>query len=179
MNSNETNTQLNQELLAKSKNDVSVMYDPVGSHAATHFEDTPNLKELVVEIIIGLKLEGQEVATHVDMGRIVGTCDVVEVDESDEIVYGQRKNRADDGLVPFAKSRPAEPCRNVALHLLPQDDGTHLLSSAWVGNFDNDDEPFPGSADATENSADYWSRRAFVYGSQEIVAGTETDVYPW
>ena len=167
-----------QKLIARSKNGVSVMYDPIGSHAATHLEDTPPLKALVAEIIEGLNLEGQEIARHFNMGRIVGTRDVVKVDKSDEIVYGQRKNRANDGLVPFTKSRPAEPSHNVAVHLLPQKDGTYMLASAWIGTFDND-ELFPGSKHANERSIDYWSHRAFVYGSQEIVTGTETNICPW
>lgn len=178
MNAKEVIKKPTQELIAKSKNGVGVTYDPVGSHAATHFDDTPNLKELVAEVIGNLDLDGQEFASYVDMERIVGTCDVVKVDKADEIVYGQRKNRAEDGLVPFTKSRPAEPCQNVALHLLPQEDGTYMLSSAWIGTFD-DDEPFPGSINANERSIDYWSRYAFVYGSQEIVSGTETNIRPW
>lgn len=168
-----------KELLAVSKNGVAVHYDPIYSHAATHFEDTPQLKELVQEIIEGLELQGQEIATHLDMGRVVGTCDVVEVDDTDQILYGKRKNRDEDGLVPFTKSRQGESCRNVAVHLVPQNDGGYILSSAWIGTFGEDDEPFPGSPHATERSVDFWSKRAFVYGSQEIVAGTETTKKPW
>ena len=72
-----------QKLIAKSKNGVSVMYDPIGSHAATHLEDTPPLKELVAEIVQNLMLEGQEVKRHFNMGRVIGTCDVVKVDKRD------------------------------------------------------------------------------------------------
>lgn len=67
-----------------------------------------------------------------DMGRIIGTHDVVEVDNTDEVIYGVRKNRHDDGLVPFTKSRSAEPCRYVALQLVPQKDDTYELSSAGL-----------------------------------------------
>lgn len=154
------------------------MYDSINSHAATHFEDTPQLESLVREVISNLDLKGQEVATHIDMGRVVGTCDVVDVDEDDKLVYGMRKNRAEDGLVPFVKGRQGGICQYVAVHLLPQPDKTYLLSSAWVGTFD-DDEPFPNSPDANGRSVEFWNKHAFVYGSQEIVAGTETKIRPW
>lgn len=167
------------QFLAPSKNGVKVFYDPIGSHAATHFEDTPNLQSLVIEIIGNLELNGQEIACDFDMGRVVGVCDVVAVDKADEIVYGMRKNRADDGLVPFAKNRQGDPCRLVAIHLVPQADGSYILSSAWIGTFGEDDEPFPLSSKATERSAEFWDRHAFVYGSQEIIAGTETTVKSW
>lgn len=165
--------------IGKSSNDVIVNFDPVNSHASTHFEDKPQLKELVAKVIGKLDLQGQEIATHVDMNTAVGTCDVVKVDESDEIVYGMRKNRSEDGLVPFTKTRQGEPCPFVAVHLVPQPDKTYILSSAWIGTFGDDDEPFPNSPDATERSVEFWNKHAFVYGSQEIVAGTETLKRPW
>ena len=166
-------------MLCQSKNKMRVFYDPIYSHAVTHFEDTPQLKELVAEAISSMNLVGQEVATHVDMARIVGTCDVVNVDNSDEIVYGVRKNRNDDGLVPFTKSRKGESSPYVAMHLIPQVDDTYILSSAWIGTFEDDDEPFPQSPNATGRSVNFWNKHAFVYGSQEIMAGTETTSCPW
>lgn len=169
----------NLELIGKSKNGVNVAYDPVRSHAAMHFEANPQLKSLVAEAVRGMDLDGEVVKTHIDMGRTVGVRDVVETDDTDEIVYGMRKNCEDDGLVPFTKTREGTPCPFVALHLVPQQDNSYVLSSAWVGTFDNDDEPFPSSPNATENSIDYWNRHAFVYGSQEIVPGTETTACPW
>lgn len=67
------------------------------------------------------------------------------------------------------------------MHLIPQADGTYVLSSAWIGIFGgkNEDEPFPQSPDATNRSIDFWNKRAFVYGSQEIVPGTVTTARPW
>lgn len=168
-----------QQHIANSKNGINVTYDPVHSHAATHFEDTPQLKGLVREVISHLDLNGQDIARHYDMGRIVGTCDVVTVNESDEIVYGIRKNREDDGLVPFVKNRHGDDCPYVAVHLVPQADKSYMLSSAWVGTFGDDDEPFPLSKDANERSADFWNKHAFVFGSQEILSGTETNSCPW
>ncbi|MDB5176325.1 MAG: hypothetical protein JWM81_1183 [Candidatus Saccharibacteria bacterium] len=175
----ETRVRGRLQLIAESKNGVKVYFDTVSSHAATHLQDAPELERLVAEVVSKLELKGQEVAAHFDMGRIVGTCDVVAVSEKDEIVYGMRKNRDDDGLVPFVKNRDGEPCPFVAVHLLPQPDTSYLLSSAWIGTFGEDDEPFPKSHDANERSVDFWSSHAFVYGSQEIIKGTETTVRPW
>jgi|SRR5665213_2729465 len=168
-----------QKLIATSRNGIHVTYDPVHSHAATHLEDTPQLKELVKEVMSNLDLNGQEVAQHYNMRRVVGTCDVVTVGHIDKVVYGIRKNRENDGLVPFVKNRRGDDCPYVALHLIPQTDNTYVLSSAWIGTFGEDDEPFPMSKDAHERSVDFWNKHAFVYGSQEIVAGTETTICPW
>lgn len=167
------------ELLAKSKNNVPVYYDPVNSHAATHLEDTMGLKDLVKEAISNLVLSGLEYSSHIDMGRVIGACDVVNVNEGDEIVYGIRKNRKDDGLVPFVKNRQPEPCSTVALHLVPREHGSYILSSAWIGVMDPEDQPFPQSPNATDKSIEYTDMHAFIYGTQEIIEGTETPIKPW
>lgn len=171
-------TRCMQKFLCKSKNGVSVTYDPVHSHAATHLEDTPQLAGLVAEVTGNMDLTGQAVAQHVDLGRIIGTCDVVAVDETDSIIYGIRKNRYDDGLVPFTNTRKAQSCRYVTVQLVPKRDGTYELLSAWIGTWD-DDEPFPLSQNANARSIDYWSHFAFVLGSQEIVPGTRSTTRPW
>lgn len=168
----------NLEFLCNSANGKKVFFDNVDSHASTHLEDTPQLKNLVTEVISNMDLGEQEIATHVDMGRVIGVCDVVDTDEKDEIIYGVRKNRKEDGLVPFTKTRKARPCSSVAIHLMLKPDNSYELLSTWIGEFGND-EPFPQSPDATSRSIDFWSKRAFVYGSQEIVLGTETSFRPW
>lgn len=166
--------------IGKSQNGIDVLYDPVYSHAATHLEDTPDLKDLVSEVISALELNGQEIKAHFDMGRIVGTDNMIDVDGTDEIVYGARKNRLHEGLVPFVKNREPQPCPYVTVLLVPKADATYVLLSAWIGVYDEEnDEPFPQSPDATPQSAEFWSKHAFVYGSQEIIAGTETAERPW
>jgi dipeptidase E len=66
----------------------------------------------------------------------------------------------------------------VALALEPAD-GHYILASAWIGVFNKDNVPFPQSSRATERSVVFWKTRAFVYGSQEIIEGTETTAAPW
>jgi hypothetical protein len=164
--------------IAVSKNGIPVVFDPLHSHAATHLEDTPGLANLVREVISDMNLTGQIVASHFDMGRAVGTCDVVITDSSDEIVYGLRKNRVEDGLVPFTKSRKGEQSNYIALQIVPENNQRYILTSAWIGTFD-DDEPFPLAENANERSRKYWNEHAFVYGSQEIIEGSETVTRPW
>jgi len=167
----------NQIFLCKSRNGVNVTYDPIYSHASTHFHDTPQLKSLVTEVVGKMDLNGQEIATHVDMERVVGTCDVVAVDNTDEIIYAIRKNRENDGLVPFTKTRKPQPCRFVSVHLEPKKDGSYELASTWIGTFN--DEPFPEASDANDKSVEYWNCFAFVWGSQEIIPSSETTICPW
>ena len=163
--------------LCVSKNGKQVYFDSEHSHAATHFADTPQLKALVREVLQNTNIEDENLEFDLDMGREIGTCDVVETDTTDVIVYALRKNRTEQGYVPFTKSRPAQPDSNISISLVADTDGTYHLSSAWIGTWD--DPPFPGQPHATPERRPYWSTHAFVWGSQEIEPGSELRNCPW
>lgn len=165
------------ETLCTSANGVEVVYDPVNSHTATHFNDAPELKSLAKELLRSLRLEGELVAKDVDMGRTIGNSDVVEVDESDEIVYAMRKHREDQGFVPFAKSQKAKPSSLISIYLVRRDPKTYELLSVWIGEYES--PMFPQMNNATPESIPYWKQHAFVWGSQEIIPSTERPDCPW
>lgn len=166
-----------EEFLCMSANGKSVVFDPVGSHASTHFHDAPGLRGEVVGLIKSLVLESDLIARDYDMGRVIGNNNVVEIDDTDELVYAMGKLREDQGYVAFTKSRPSAPCTKISVHLIKQDDTTYSLYSAWVGEYES--PPFPQMTIATDESIPFWSKHAFVWGSQEIIPGTETHKCPW
>lgn len=167
----------NFEQLCLSANGKKVFYDGVNSHTATHFEDKPELRTLVVEALSKMDLIGQVVGLDIDMGRVVGASDVVEVDSSDDIVYAMRVQREDQGHVPFTKSREVKPSSLISVYLVEIDEESYELSSAWIGEFDSPN--FPQMEDAPPESIEYWSKHAFVWGSQKIIPGTELSECPW
>lgn len=168
----------NMELLCQSANVRPVYFDSVNSHTATHFADKPSLREIVAGILVKKELSGPIVIIDEDIGEPIGVSDVVEIDETDEIVYAMRILREEQGYVPFTKSRAAQPCSHVSMHLVElEDNRAYELASAWIGEYES--PPFPGDAQATAESRDYWSKRAFVWGSQTIIPGTELSSCPW
>jgi len=166
-----------RKFLCASKNGKQIYYDPVDSHAATHFGDTAGLKKLVVEVLKNRYLNNNNTKFDVDVGRVIGTTDVVEVDDTDDIIYAIRKNRREQGYVPFTRSRKAQDSSYISISLILEPDGSYTLSSAWVGKWD--DPPFPQEPHAKPESKDYWHKHAFVWGSQEIETNTETLICPW
>lgn len=167
----------NYEVLCESANGKSIIYDPVNSHTATHFHDAPELRKLVIEYLITSALDGELIAKDVDMGRTIGNSDVVATDKSYEIIYAMRKNREDQGYVPFTKTRHTEPCSLLSVYIVCKDENTYELLSAWIGNYES--PMFPQMDNATEASIPYWSSHAFIWGSLEIIAGTERNDCPW
>lgn len=163
-----------QTLFAFSKNGIKVLYDPVHSHASTHFSDTLQIISHVKTAIENTIVSGANMEFDVDTGKILGESDLVETDDRDEIVYAIRKNR--DRHMRFTKSQASQPSSMIAISLKRMDDDTYELYSAWLGP---QTPPTPNSPFANEQSRPFWSKHALVWGNQEIQPGTETMVSPW
>ena len=161
--------------LCHTQNNNRVLYDPLHSHTATHFNDAPDLKNLVIQILSSRDIDGDYLGFDVDMGKPIGHMDVVDVTADDEIIYAKRKNR--DEYVPFVKNRQPKPCSYVSLALKQIDADNYELQSAWIGEFES--PPFPGEKSATAESIPFWNRHAFVWGSQGIQENTLTIQRPW
>ncbi len=166
-----------QEFLCRSANGMNVFFDPEDSHTSTHFNDAPNLRDVVTEFIASKDLVGELVAGDVDMGRVIGVSDVVEVNKEDDIVYAMRHKREDQGYVPFTKSQKSQASSRLSFYLVRQDPETYELSSTWVGEYDSPN--FPQMDNASPDSEFYWRKHAFVWGSQEVIPGTERSDCPW
>jgi len=112
---------------------------------------------------------------EVDFGRPVGETVCVPTGPSDQIVFAKRPKRF--GLSRFVKNRKAEPCSSVVV-ILKTADGQQgfVLVTAFIGRRP---EPEPWDRNATANSRAFWSSHALVWGSEEIIPGTETEKCPW
>lgn len=166
-----------EELLCISSNGKRVFFNPITSHTATHFEDTPTLRTLAIELLSKMSLKGNLIAKDVDMGRVIGENNVVKIDRTDDIIYAIRKNREDQGHVPFTTSRSSQPCSFISIYLVKKTNQSYDLSSIWIGRFGS--PSFPQMTNATQDSIPFWSKHAFVWGSQQIIPGTELSDCPW
>jgi hypothetical protein len=165
------------ELLCISADGKRIVFDPTKSHTATHFNDAPTLRVVAEELLSGMTLEGDLIAKDVDMGKVVGNSDVVEIDGEDDIVYAMRKNREDQGYVPFTKSQSSQQSTKISIYLVKKDDETYELSSVWIGEYES--PMFPQMSNATADSVLFWSKHAFVWGSQEIIPDSILAKCPW
>ena len=101
---------------------------------------------------------------EVYMGEPVGLSTCVETDDSDEIIYAYRPNRA--GPTRFVVGRDPVPTEEITVILKrAQDVGRMILISAWAGS---KAEPEPWDRHATEASQDFWRCHALVWGSEPI-----------
>jgi len=164
---------LNKELLCVSKNGLNVYYDPVGSHAATHFHDTLNLKLLVVGLIEVTTLSKDMEYIQHDFGHTIGKTDLLETTDQDTVVYAKRMNR--DNYSRFIMNRgPVDS--SILTIILYKHDSFYMLKSAYIGI---KVPSFPTAPTASNESVPFWMKHALAWGTQAIQPGTETDKWPW
>jgi hypothetical protein len=164
---------MKKELLGITKNGFEVYVDMETSHAVTHFKKTPKLIEVIKEIIPTLKVEEDMVRVNRDTGVVVGTTSLVETREGDEIVYALRPLRS--YYSRFVKDKKSQETTWITIDLRRKG-GVYNLYTAFVGQLT---PSFPGGDFLPEQSKEFWLKHALVWGSQEIVPGTETKECPW
>jgi len=143
----------------------------------SHFHS--NVLKILPEALEKIETEGRNFfVEEVQMGRIVGESTCVATDASDQVVYAQRPKRF--GLTRFVKNRQPEACSSVVVVLKTADGeidwGKYVLITAFIGQ---KSEPEPWDKNATSKSKKFWDEHALVWGSEEIVFGTETTACPW
>lgn len=161
-------------VIGQSKNGCYVVVDLESSHAATHFNDSPKLFDAVKKAITLIELDKEKIRVEIDTGEYVGMSDLVETNQSDEIIYALRPYR--DRYSRFVKNRVAEGTSWVVLSFERLSERQYKLHTAFVGRLT---PSFPGGDFMPEKSKEFWSNHALVWGNQEIVSGSETDVCPW
>jgi hypothetical protein len=165
----------NLELVTTMKNTTSVYVDLANSHASTHIKEHPELLEFAKDFLKVQEFHEEEVAIQHDVGHSVGTADLVETSDKDEIVYAKRLNR--DSYTRFAKNRKTAPTPFITMVLRKNPaDGSYELWSIWIGP---KVPPFPGDDRETEDSLSFWKHHALVWGNQAIQKGSETTASPW
>ena len=163
-----------ERLLSTSLNGKKVYIDESSKHALTHFDDVPLLESAVKEAVSHLLIKGSSLRIEYEMGYIIGNSDLVEIDSTDTVVYALRPHR--DRYSKFVKNKVAEPTKWIVMGFEQRSDGDYSLYTAYTGRLT---PSFPGGKILPEQSAEFWSKHALVWGTQEIIEGTETTECPW
>lgn len=121
-----TNKQV--ESLGVSADGESVFLDQSNTNVAYHFLETPDLINLVREVLPTIDLMNEyQVVVERDLGRIVGTTNLVETTGDDEIVYAKRVGR--DTYSRFAKNREPMACSSIVVVLRKGNPGYYLWTA--------------------------------------------------
>ena len=162
------------EELGVTKNGYLVTFDIKKSHAVTHFKKNPKLHELVMNAIQELSVSENIERHEMKLKEMAGSSDIVETAATDEIVYAMRPLRQQYSR--FVKGKTPQPTEYLVVDLRKAENDTYSLYTVYAGRLT---PSFPGGDFMPEQSKEFWSNHALVWGSQEIIPGTETTICPW
>lgn len=160
--------------IATAKNGPQVYVNLIGSYAGDSIGQHPYLLGILKEIVEKSKLSGPKMSFEQDMGRPVGSADVVETTEKDVILYAQTPHGED--FLRYVKNGKPESTNHVSLTLIRDEDGNYELTQTWVGRMR---PPYPGTDSETKAGREYWDKHAFVLDRQPIKLRTLTKTRPY
>ncbi|MCI0597682.1 hypothetical protein L0Y34_01245 [Candidatus Parcubacteria bacterium] len=135
----------------------------------SHLHENPALLKYLAHALIRIEPNNRPfIVEAVDFGQIIGESNCIETTPEDEIVFARRPRRA--GLTRFVKNKERVPTSQLTAILLKTDEG-YILISAFLGP---KAEPEPWDKNATEASEKFWNTHAVVWGTEDIIPGTET-----
>lgn len=141
------------------------VYDRPKSHL-TGDQNLNNYLHIALEKIVS---KGRDfIIETVKFEDEIGQTICVEASSSDEIVYAQRPGRM--GLTRFVKNREAVNTSEISMVLKKVPDGW-IIITAFFGS-KPEKEPWDPLADS--KSIKFWETHALVWGSADVVPGTET-----
>lgn len=163
-----------KEYLETTKNGIEIFFDTNSSHAITHFQKNPKLRLHVQGVIKTINITENHTRADFDTGEVLGQTDLVETSETDEVVYALRVGR--QTYSRFVKNMSPSPTSRLTLDIRKGEDAVYYLYTAFIGA---NVPSFPGGDYLPTESKTFWSQHALVWGTQEIVEGTETEICPW
>lgn len=154
--------------LGATADNKSIFLNYDDTNVEYHLLETPNLVELVKEAVPHLVLgDGDQIVHERDMGRVVGTTNLVETGDSDDIVYAKRIGR--NKYSRFVKNREAKPCRSIVTVFRKRGD-EYYLWTAMCG------ELLP--PEAHNEDSEFNATHAMVYDEKLVQLSTLTKSWP-
>lgn len=134
----------------------------------------PYVIALIKELLSTNVLRGERIVIEQDMGRDIGTTDVVSTSDKDTIYYAQPLKS--DVFSRFAKNRFPQVSSMLTVIVEQDADGNYEVSDTWIGG---NHPAFPGDIHETIASKKYWQTHALVHDAQAIQPKSLTKSWPY
>lgn len=163
-----------KHLIGHTHNGISVYVDLIGSQAAKHIAQQPQLLALAREMLRESAVNDSEISIEYDMGRSIGYSFVVSTSEKDTVLYAQLVR--DTTYTRFVKNGKPVATQYLTAKLRRDNDEGYELYDIWIGNHR---PPRPGCEDETNESKSYWANHAFVLDGQPLQSQSITKTCPY
>ena len=161
-------------MLEESDGRRSIYIDLISSPAAKYLSRRPYVINLIREILPATQFNGKRIVIEHDMGRNIGSTDIVKTNSNDLIYYAQPiKSQV---FSRFAKNRYPQPSQLLTIIVEQDADGNYEVINTWIGP---SSPAFPGDEYETAKSKVYWQDHALVQDAQLIQSKSITKDCPY
>ena len=161
-------------MISETEYDYDVYVNLILSTAGHYLSRRPYVIGLIKEILKAQKLRGPRVVVERNMGRNIGTTDIVATSSTDNIYYAQPLKS--DTFSRFAKNRYPQQSEVLTVVFEKDEDGNYEVSDTWIGN---NCPAFPGDEYETKESKKFWEEHALVHDAQTIQSKSITREWPY
>jgi hypothetical protein len=151
-----------------------IYVNSISSSAGHYLSRRPYVYALIKELLSTHKLRGDRIIIEQNMGRDIGTTDIVSTTEKDTIYYAQPIKS--EVFSRFAKNRYPQVSNMLTVVIDRDNEGNYEVSDAWIGG---NHPSFPGDQFATADSKSYWKTHALVQDAQVIQPKSLTKICPY
>lgn len=161
-------------MISENEYDYEVYVNLILSPAGHYLSRRPYVINLIKEILASQKLRGPRIVVEKNMGRKIGTTDIVATSTTDNIYYAQPVKS--HTFSRFAKNRYPQQSEILTVIFQRDDDGNYEASDTWIGS---NCPAFPGDTYETEESKTFWQTHALVHDAQNIQSKSITKDWPY
>ncbi len=146
----------------------------ISSPAGHYLSRRPYVMGLIKRLVTSRKLGSGRIIIEHDMGRNIGTTDIVSTGSNDNIYYAQPVKT--EAFSRFAKNRYPQPSNTLTVIVEQDEEGNYEVSDTWIGPYC---PAFPGAKDETADSKTYWKTHALVHDARTIQSKSVTKNCPY
>lgn len=157
-----------------TKNGVEICVNLISSPAAPKISKQPHLLALAKEVLARTRLKGETVLIEEDLGRTVGTTEIVETTPGDTILYAKRPKS--DSFTRFVKNRKMAETSTFSIELRQNSKNVYQVWDLRIGGYA---PATPSEQNESKKSKTFWSNHAVVWENGVAQAHTITKECPW
>ncbi|MCW1907710.1 MAG: hypothetical protein KIH63_000015 [Candidatus Saccharibacteria bacterium] len=161
-------------VLIEDQGGKEIYIDLISSQAGHYLSRRPHIASLLRELLNQKKLSGARVVLEQDMGRGIGTTDIVTTSDKDSIYYA--KPVKSEIYIRFVKNRGPQPSNTLTVIAELDDDGNYEISNAWIGP---KCPAFPGEEQESADSKAYWQSHALAHDTHVVQSRSITKDCPY
>ena len=161
-------------MINETNGGYSIYVNLISSPAGHYLSRRPYIIALLKELLPTKKLRGKRVVIEQDMGRNIGTTDVVPTSDADTIYYAQAIKS--EVFSRFARNRYPKVSTTLTVVIEQDTDGNYEVVDTWIGT---NHPAFPGDESETEESKTFWQTHALVQDALAIQSKSITKICPY